>query len=443
MEVLSSWHEAPAVLHQTVNSLFAYSWHGMVLPRYSVCSCRGYHCLISIFDLKVSLGGGLPHPSLNELKGMKLAIGNAPEVTVSSKDVTVATAFVPTYGFEPLRQWILHYMLKEHQYPHGEDAWQFIIGNGSQDILQRLFDLLLDPQDTLLVEEYTYSGALACMWPVGCSIVPVGGDSDGLRPDALEQLLSNWDQSKPFPKALYTIPVAQNPTGTTLPNERKRKIYELAQKFDFVLIEDDPYWNLNFVKADKEGPRMSFWSMDIDQRVVRLESLSKITAVGYRVGWCCAPPLVVEKLGFDLEAGAQSGSGVAQLIVYEMVRHLFTPTSSTSWEAHVKKICDTYHERWLLLDGALKKHLKDMAEWDAPSGGMFAWVKLHGVEDTAPFMMLLAEHHLVLTVPGSAFTPDSSAPSPYLRLSYSYCDPELIEPAIEKLAAALKEYTKQ
>jgi len=334
-------------------------------------------------------------------------------------------------------------MAQEHTYPHADSAWEFIIGNGSQDLLQRIFDIVLDPNDSLLVDEYTYSGALAAVWPVGCKLVGVPMDEFGLDPVALEFMLSTWETTdgKKMPKALYVIPVAQNPTGTSLSNERKTKIYQLACTYNFVIIEDDPYWNLNFLELEDGTKRTTFWSLDVEQRVVRLESLSKITAVGYRVGWACGPKKVIEKLSYDLEAGAQSGSGIAQLVMHELLEPLLNKTSHQGWHKHVSKIRKTYYDRWLIVSAALQQHLTGLAEWKAPRGGMFAWIKLLHLKDSRAFVKTLAEKHHVLTVPGAAFSADPNAESPHIRLSFSFCNTTAIEPAIATLAAALKLYS--
>lgn len=320
------------------------------------------------------------------------------------------------------------------------EGQDLIVGNGSQDLLQRLFDLLLDPEDTILVEQYTYSGALAAIWPVGCEMVEMSFDEHGLDPDALETLLTTWPTTKRLPKVLYLVPVAQNPTGTSLSNDRKRKIVKLASRFNLAIIEDDPYWNLNFPDPKNTEPRQSMWSMDEDARVIRLESLSKITAVGYRVGWAYGPKKIIEKLGYDLEAGAQSASGIAQLIVHEMIKPLWDGGLALGWDAHVSRIRQTYYERWEIVSKALNTHLNDLADWESPKGGMFAWVRLRGLEDTRDFVKTLAEEHRVLTVPGAAFSSNPNAKSPFIRLSFSFASTELIEPAISKIGRALSLY---
>lgn len=377
----------------------------------------------------------MPHPELNPLTGFSMEISGSSTVVLPPQLVASATAYVPTYGYAPLRDWISYYMAKEHSYPHESSTWDFIVGNGSQDLLQRAFDIILDPEDTLLVEEYTYSGGLAAVWPIGCKMFPVPMDDDGVDPVALESLLSAWTGSK-LPKAMYIVPTAHNPTGTSLSNERKKRIYEIACKFNFVIIEDDPYWNLNFPDLDYDTQRTTFWSIDTEQRVLRLESLSKITAVGYRVGWAAGPIKLMEKIGFDLEAGAQSGSGIAQVVVHELVKPLLGPGTGDLWLRHIEKIRNAYFKRWEVLSAALDKHMSRLAEWKSPRGGMFAWVKLP-LEDTQDFVKLLANDYNVLTVPGAAFSCLHDAQSPFIRIAFSFCEVEAIEPSIAKIATAL------
>lgn len=370
-----------------------------------------------------------------------MEISGTTTVTLPPQLVSSATAYVPTYGYAPLREWIRYYTAKEHAYPHDASTWDFIIGNGSQDLLQRAFDVLLDPEDTLLVEEYTYSGALAAVWPVGCTMVPMAMDDNGVNPEALEQQLSAWTGSRK-PKAMYIVPTAHNPTGTSLSNERKKRIYEIACQHDLVIIEDDPYWNLNFPNLDYDLHRVSFWGLDSEQRVLRLESLSKITAVGYRVGWAAGPLKIMEKIGFDLEAGAQSGSGIAQVVVHEILKPLLGPGIGDPWHQHLESIRGAYWKRWEILSAALDQHLSRLAEWKAPRGGMFAWVKLPQLQDTQEFVRLLANDYNVLTVPGAAFSCLTNAESPYIRIAFSFCEIEAIEPSIAKIAIALTSLSK-
>jgi kynurenine/2-aminoadipate aminotransferase len=162
--------------------------------------------------------------------------------------------------------------------------------------LAKAIDLLVDEGDPVLVEDPTYSGALSVFRPYNCKIVGIKTDQDGLVPDALQAVLKNWRAGQPRPRVLYTIPTGQNPSGTTLPNARRKAVYEIAAEHDLMIIEDDPYWNLRF---DGERDLHSLWSLDTEGRVLRLDSFSKIVSSGFRLGWVTGPKTLVERIQLD------------------------------------------------------------------------------------------------------------------------------------------------
>jgi kynurenine/2-aminoadipate aminotransferase len=175
----------------------------------------------------------------------------------------------------------------------------------SQDALAKTIDLLVDEGDPVLVEDPTYSGALSVFRPYNCNIIGVKTDQDGLVPDALRHVLQNWKSGLRRPRVLYTIPTGQNPSGTTLPNARRRAVYDIAAEHDLLIIEDDPYWNLRF---DGEADLRSLWSLDTEGRVIRLDSFSKIVSSGFRLGWVSGPKTLVERIQLDQQVKRQMES---------------------------------------------------------------------------------------------------------------------------------------
>ena len=182
---------------------------------------------------------------------------------------------------------------------------------GSQDALAKAFDLFTgEGQPPVLVESPTYSGSLAYLQPTGVELVGVPTDGGGLDPQALDAILRHWDDG-PRPRVLYTIPVGGNPTGASLSLERKREIYGIAREFDLILLEDDPYYWMQF--GGERTP--SFLSLDADQRVLRFDSFSKLLSSGIRVGFCTGPPRLVERIELHAQASVLHGSGVSQALV--------------------------------------------------------------------------------------------------------------------------------
>tara|TARA_B100000795_G_scaffold255487_1_gene227179 strand:+ start:599 stop:1204 length:606 start_codon:yes stop_codon:yes gene_type:complete len=189
-----------------------------------------------------------------------------------------------------------------------------------------------DPnQPPMLVEKPTYSGSLAYLQPTGTSLVGVESDDNGLIPASLEKILSNWETDHPKlqdpirPKVLYTIPTGSNPTGASLTLARKKEIYQIAQTYNLIILEDDPYYWMQFVKdtnfkkgnedVKKDCRTPSFMSMDVDGRVLRFDSFSKLLSSGIRVGFVTGPPELVERIEYHAQASVLHSSGISQALV--------------------------------------------------------------------------------------------------------------------------------
>jgi kynurenine/2-aminoadipate aminotransferase len=334
---------------------------------------------------------------------------------------------------------------KEHSppYPSSTD-WQCCVFSGSQDGLVKTFEMLLNEGDSILVEDPTYSGALAALRPLGVEIVGVEVDHEGLNPHALETTLSQWHTThpnRPLPKALYTIPTGQNPSGSTLSTERKKEIYAIAQKYNFIIIEDDPYWFLQFETSsattsnttDTEQ-RRSFLSFDIDGRVVRLDSFSKILSAGIRLGYATGPTSLLQRLEMHQQATNLHASGLSQMLVYK----LLSKWGFDGLKRHVSQVQQFYKEQRDFMINAAVKHLTGLADWTRPSAGMFMWFRLHGIENTEVLIQEKARSAKVLLVPGKAFSP-YNASSSYVRASFSLASEKDIDEALRRLSVLLKE----
>lgn len=211
-------------------------------------------------------------------------------------------------------EWFKNLQKKEHKLENIK-KWEICITNGSQDGLSKAFDLLLDEGDYLLADNPMYSGSLSALQPIGVNIVGnnegikknrnltffmigIKSDQDGLNTDELEKCLKNWSYPKK-PKALYTVPTGQNPSGSTLSLARRQHLYKLASEHNFLILEDDPYFFLQFRKPEDYLP--SLLSMDTEQRVLRFDSCSKIISSGLRIGWITGPKFLVDRIQIDLQ----------------------------------------------------------------------------------------------------------------------------------------------
>lgn len=241
------------------------------------------------------------------------ATGEPSSTTLHLEGATLNAAlqYSATAGYPPLAAWISELQERVHGVPADGSTHQVTITSGSQDAMVRLFEMLLEEGDTLLVEDAAYTGALAFLEPLGCRFATVRTDGEGLVPESLEEVLDNWpadDESQgPRPRVLYTVPTGSNPTGASLTNERMKAIYEIARRPEnnLLIIEDDPYFFLRFSEDGDDSasdPAESFLSMDVDQRVARLDSFSKVLSAGLRLGFCTAPELLSQRLRLHMQA---------------------------------------------------------------------------------------------------------------------------------------------
>lgn len=281
-------------------------------------------------------------------------------------------------------------------------ADDILVTTGSQQALALVADVLLDPGDTVLVEDPSYLAALQCFGFAGARMVPVPCDADGLDPEALPELIVAHR-----PKFLYVIPTFQNPTGRTLPAARRAALARIAEQQGLWLIEDDPYGELRY-----EGEALAAIGSHpgAGDRTVTVSSLSKVLAPGLRIGWLTAPgallrPLVIAKQAADLHT-----STVDQ-------RAAFTALGAADLDAHIAFMCAEYRRRRDALLGGLADALPAGSSFNRPAGGMFVWARLPpGWDATA--LLRSALRHDVAFVPGAPFfatVPDERT----LRLSFT------------------------
>ncbi|TRZ03928.1 hypothetical protein DNTS_000274 [Danionella cerebrum] len=258
------------------------------------------------------------------------------------------------------------------------------------------------------------------MQPLGCNLISVPSDQDGIKPSGLSQALESWHPSNPQkPRVLYTIPNGGNPTGASISHERKIEVYELARKYDLLIIEDDPYYFLQFQKP--WAP--SFLSMDVDGRVLRTDSFSKILSSGIRLGFVTGPKPLVDRVVLHIQASTMHTSSFTQL----MVSQLLQGWGQGGFLKHIDSVIEFYSSQRNAMLASADKWLKDIAEWHPPKAGMFLWIKLKGVKDTNKLIMEKALEKEVLLVPGGVFNINSSDPCPYVRAAFSLSTPEQID----------------
>jgi kynurenine/2-aminoadipate aminotransferase len=239
---------------------------------------------------------------------------------------------------------------------------------------------------------------------------------------------------------LYTIPVGSNPTGASLTLERKKDIYSIAREFELLILEDDPYYWMQF--SSQRTP--SFLSMDVDGRVLRFDSFSKLLSSGLRVGFVTGPPALIERIELHQQASVLHSSGVSQALVSGLFDQWAAANGGSihaGFNLHCQGIADYYRERRDFFLASADRHLSGLCEWSAPSAGMFVWMKLP-VEDADAFIKSKARKAKVLLVPGQSFDPHDR-PSSWARAAYSTATLPEIDEALRRLAELLAEETKE
>jgi len=380
----------------------------------------------------ISFAGGLPAPELFPVERCKEAAAQ-----VLEKHGAQALQYGPTEGFLPLRQFICDRM--NHYYGINAQLANVVITTGSQQALDLVGKLLINPGDRVLVEEPTYLGALQAWNSYLAEYVSVPCDDRGMRTDMLEAVLRTG------PKFMYVLPNFQNPGGTTLPLARRQELVRLSNKYGVPIVEDDPYGALRY-----EGEHLPpLVAVDADFQtsaglnghgfsggnVAYLGTFSKTLAPGLRLGWVIAPADVVDQLvmakqGIDLHT-----STFAQMLAYEVAKDGFL-------DEHIQQIRRVYGERRDIMLAALKHYFPQECSWTHPEGGLFLWVRLPEWMD-ASSLLDKAVVHKVAYVPGSAFYPIPGHGHNTMRLNFSNAKPAQIEKGIRRLGDLLKDTIAQ
>lgn len=390
----------------------------------------------------ISLATGSPNPNTFPFKTAVITTKQGNTIQFDEEVMKRALQYSPTAGIPELLSWLKQLQVKLHNpptihYPSSQGQMDICVTAGSQEGLCKVFEMIINRGDNILLNEPAYSGTLQALLPLGCNIINVASDGYGIIPDSLKEVLSRWkpedskNPQKNTPKCLYTVPNGNNPTGNSLTSNRKKEIYELARKYDFLIIEDDPYYFLQFNKPWTP----SFLSMDVDGRVIRADSFSKILSSGLRIGFITGPKPLVERIVLHTQVSTLQTSTFTQLLVAQLLHQW----GEEGFLAHVDRVIDFYRSQKDAILAAADKWLSGLAEWHAPTAGMFLWIKVKGIYDVKKVIEEKAIKKEVFFISGSDFYTDSSSPSPYLRASFSLASPEQMDKAFQRLAELIKE----
>jgi 2-aminoadipate transaminase len=371
----------------------------------------------------ISLAGGLPASEF--FPAEKIA---AVTQRILMENGEKALQYSSTEGYMPLRA-----LLAERLMRGGIRASvdNILITSGSQQALDLLSKIIVDPGDTIVVESPTYMGALQAFNPYEPVYVSVRSDLEGMVTDELQPALACQ------PKFVYALPNFQNPTGVTFTLERREKLVAMAGEQNIPIVEDDPYSQLRFegeplpsLLALEHRRQQSVAETDglYNGNVIQLNTFSKVLAPGLRLGWVVAPvdvicKLVLAKQGADLHTATFN-----QMIAYEMMREGFM-------DEYIPVIRQAYRERRDVMLSALEEYFPDGVTWTRPEGGMFLWVTLPANIDSAQLLSDALEYRIAF-VPGAAFHANGGGDNT-MRLNFSNTPPALIEEGIGRLGRLL------
>lgn len=362
----------------------------------------------------INFAGGLPAPDLFDATGIAAAYQ-----AVLTETPARALQYATTEG-EPVLRAALAARTSVRGLP--TDADDLLVTTGSQQALSLLATALLEPGDVVLVESPCYLAALQVFAFAGARIVAVPGDSDGLDPQALDELVV-----RERPKLLYTVPTFQNPTGRTLPADRRAAVAAVAARRGLWIVEDDPYGELRF-----EGERLPWIAAQegAADRTVLLGSFSKVMAPGLRLGWLRAPAELLRACVVAKQAADLHTPTVSQLAA---ARYL----ADNDLDAHVARVAAAYRERRDAMLGGLANSLPEGSSWERPEGGMFLWARLPESYDTTELLSRVVRQD-VAYVPGAPFyagEPDRST----MRLCFVTQAPEEIREGLRRLGEGLRD----
>ncbi|KAK0731640.1 aromatic amino acid aminotransferase [Lasiosphaeris hirsuta] len=441
----------------------------------------------------ISLGGGLPCAEYFPFESLSLRVPAPPHFSetatrapgggadlrigkydvaagVAEYDLSIALNYGQANGSAQMTRWVTEHTELVCDPPYAD--WRCALTVGSTAALEQALRMLCERGEALLTEEYSFSTAIETAGPLGVRVVGVEMDGEGLLPESMERILAGWDASRgPRPHVLYTVPSGQNPTGATQGERRRREIYEVARRWDVFILEDEPYYFLQMAPYQKGGRSNpdpagaaaatmpvdeflgglipSLLSMDVDGRVLRMDSFSKVVVPGSRLGWVTGSEQIIERYVRHAEVCNQGPSGFSQVILHKLLDEQWGHEGYLRWLMNLR---GEYTKRRDVILGACEAYLPgEVVTWSAPAAGMFHWLKVdHTRHPSFPQQSILEiEEDIfnrciskgVLVGRGSWFRAeqDKAPRDMFFRTTYAAATPENMTEAIGRLGAAIRE----
>ncbi|MDE5737588.1 MAG: PLP-dependent aminotransferase family protein [Oscillospiraceae bacterium] len=340
---------------------------------------------------------------------------------ILEKDPIALLQYGITEGYLPLRDLMKKRM--ELQGNFKPDTEELIITSGAQQVMELACKSLCNAGDTLICEAPSFIGSLNAFKSYNVNLVGVPLDEEGMNPELLEEAL----KANPNTKLIYLIPNFQNPTGKTTSFARRKVLYALAQKYNTIILEDNPYGDLRF--AGENVPTIK--SLDTDNRVIYAGSFSKVLSPGIRVGYGIAPKEIMAKMVVCKQVSDVHTSNYGQMLAYEFMQKV-------DFDAHLANLRAIYQQKAERMLSGIENYFSDKIAYTRPEGGLFLWCTLPEGSDMTGFCQKAVQEYKIAVVPGNAFMVSESDITYSFRLNYS----TPTDDAIDKGIAILGQLTK-
>lgn len=364
----------------------------------------------------ISLAGGNPAAELFPSDELSKIAG---KILMTSP--TLALQYGTTDGYPKMKECAASRAKKVNSIKDGDEI---LIMTGANQGIDLTAKAVINKGDKIIVEDPSFIGSLNAFRSYECELIGVETEDDGMSMDKLEEVL----KANPDAKMIYTIPTFQNPTGTTMSLEKRKRMLDLASEYNLLIIEDNPYGDLRF--AGEDVPTIK--SFDTEGRVIYVGSFSKILSPGMRLGYIVAPAPLCEKIEMLKQVNDVHTPMLTQLMCVEFMKKY-------NIDKYIEKNRELYGKKCrIMLDTMKETFPEGKVSWTVPEGGIFLWCTCPGIEDITPIVDACLEKKVAI-VPGSNFAVDMTAPSNKFRLNYSSVEPAKLEEGVRRVGAVLTE----
>ncbi len=402
-------------LHVNTDANHPVNWERFLAERTQQMKSSAIRELLKITQQSdvISFAGGLPAPELFPVREIEEACHY-----LLREEAQTALQYSTTEGHRALREYLAENHSK-YGIPHGPD--NILVTTGSQQALDLIGKIFIDPGSAVVTGRPTYLGAIQAWRAYQAEFLTIPLDDQGMRVDLLEAVVKERT-----PRFIYILPNFHNPAGTTVPEERRRLLVEIARKYDLIILEDDPYGALRF-----EGDDIPPIAALAPERTIYLGTFSKTLTPGLRIGWIVAPVEIIRRLVQAKQGADLHSSTFDQMIANDVAQRGIL-------KAHIKNIRRIYRERRDTMLDALEEFWPNGCCWTRPQGGLFLWAQVPEPVDTLAFFQK-AVAKKVAYVPGVNFYPYADGGFNAMRLNFSNSRPEQIVEGIRRIGEALKE----